>query len=196
MNLPRHHQAARIAMLAGALAAVGSGWGAGIAAAPAAGQVRFDFETGDLQGWKVVEGWFENPVSDRAVFHNAYPEIPQNRYNKQGRFHLSTVERKTGSSNDQMTGVIESPVFVLEDPAISFLVGPHHDHLWGAMAVIDRRRGVDGPAGVIRTWPARAANHVRITPAGADSTATIRSKPGSNTPTPIRSARSISFARA
>ena len=59
-------------------------------------QVQFDFETGDLQGWKVVEGGFENPVSDRAVFHNVYPEIPQNRYNKQGRFYLSTVERKTG----------------------------------------------------------------------------------------------------
>ena len=85
--------------------------------------VRFDFETGDLQGWKVVEGWFENPVTDRAVFHNVYAEIPQNRYNKQGRFYLSTVERKTGPSNDQMTGVIESPVFVLEGPAMSFLVG-------------------------------------------------------------------------
>ena len=86
-------------------------------------QVRFDFETGDLQGWQVVEGWFENPVSDRAVFHNTYPEIPHNRYNKQGRFHLSTVERKTGPSNDQMTGVIESPVFILEGPTMSFLVG-------------------------------------------------------------------------
>jgi hypothetical protein len=86
-------------------------------------RIQFDFETGDLQGGKVVEGWFENPVSDRVVFHNAYPEFPQNRYNKQGRFHLSTVERKAGPSNDQMTGVIESPVFVLDGPAMSFLVG-------------------------------------------------------------------------
>ena len=86
-------------------------------------QVQFDFETGDLQGWKVVEGGFENPVSDRAVFHNVYPEIPQNRYNKQGRYYLSTVERKTGPSNDQMTGVIESPVFVLEGPVMFFLIG-------------------------------------------------------------------------
>ena len=42
----------------------------------------------------MVEGWFENPVSDRAVFHNVYPEIPENRYNKQGQFYLSTVEQK------------------------------------------------------------------------------------------------------
>ena len=89
----------------------------------ASDRVRFDFETGDLQGWKVTEGEFDNPVSKRAVFHNVYPEIPQNRYNKQGRFYLSTVEQKTGPSNDQMTGVIESPVFVLDAPSISFLIG-------------------------------------------------------------------------
>jgi len=85
--------------------------------------VQFDFESGDLQGWRVVEGWFEHPVSDRAVFHNGYAEVPQNRYNKQGQFYLSTVERKTGPSNDQMTGVLESPVFVLDGPDISFLIG-------------------------------------------------------------------------
>ena len=37
-----------------------------------ADEVRFDFETGDLQQWRVVEGWFENPVSDRETFHNVY----------------------------------------------------------------------------------------------------------------------------
>jgi len=42
------------------------------------------------------------------------------------------------------------------------IFGPHHDHLWGAMAVIDRARGVDGRASVVRTWPAAAVNHVRI----------------------------------
>ena len=88
-----------------------------------ANQVQFDFESGDLQGWKVVEGSFEHPVSDRAVFHNLYAKIPRNRYNKQGRFYLSTVERKTGPSNDQMTGVVESPVFVLEGADLSFLIG-------------------------------------------------------------------------
>ncbi|MCX6929878.1 MAG: hypothetical protein NT154_42700, partial [Verrucomicrobia bacterium] len=86
-------------------------------------EVRFDFETGDLQQWRVVEGEFENPVSSREVFHNVYAEIPQNRYNKQGRFYLSTVERKVDASNDAMTGVLESPVFVLAEPEMSFLVG-------------------------------------------------------------------------
>ena len=100
--------------------------------------VRFDFETGDLQGWRVVEGWFENPVTDRAVFHNVYPEILLNLYNKQGRFYLSTVERKTGPSNDQMTGAIESPVFVLDGPAMSFLVGGGQaENVYVALCTLD-----------------------------------------------------------
>jgi hypothetical protein len=103
-------------------------------------RLAFDFESGDLQGWKVVEGAFENPVADRPVFHNVYPEIPQNRYNKQGRYHLSTVERKTGPSNDQMTGVIESPVFVLAAPAMSFLVGGGPaDNVYVALCTLDGR---------------------------------------------------------
>ena len=33
-------------------------------------KVIFDFESGDLQGWKVVEGKFNYLVSDRPTFHN------------------------------------------------------------------------------------------------------------------------------
>jgi len=101
-------------------------------------QVRFDFETGDLQNWKVVEGWFEYPVSDRPVFHNVYPEVPENLYNKQGQFYLSTVERKVGPSNDQMVGVIESPVFVLAEPTMTFLVGGGQaDNVYVALCTLD-----------------------------------------------------------
>ncbi len=109
-----------------------------VVAATPKDRVRFDFETGDLQGWKVVEGWFEHPVSDRAVFHNVYPEIPDNRYNKQGQFYLSTVEQKVDPSNDQMIGVIESPVFVLDEPAMSFLVGGGQaENVYVALCTLD-----------------------------------------------------------
>jgi hypothetical protein len=86
--------------------------------------VRFDFETGDLQGWQIVEGQFDYFVSDRTVFHNRYADQPSNRYNKQGKYYLSTVEQQPGQpSNDRMTGVAESPVFVLTGPKMSMLVG-------------------------------------------------------------------------
>ncbi|HEY3323962.1 MAG TPA: hypothetical protein VGP72_26150 [Planctomycetota bacterium] len=83
--------------------------------------LHFDFETGDLQGWKVVEGAFDKLISDRAAFHNRYTE--DNRYNKQGKFYLSTVEGQDGSSKDHMVGIVESPVFVLSSPGMSFLLG-------------------------------------------------------------------------
>jgi hypothetical protein len=35
-----------------------------------------------------------------------------------------------------------------------------HDRPWGAVAIIDRKRGLEGPAPVIRTWPAAAAKRV------------------------------------
>lgn len=84
----------------------------------AEGQIRFDFESGDLQGWRVVEGSFDNIISDRAQFHHG-----QGPYNKQGTYFMSTLETKAGNPNDQMTGVIESPVFKLTAPVITMIVG-------------------------------------------------------------------------
>lgn len=82
-------------------------------------EIVFDFETGDLQGWHVVEGYFAAIVSDRANFHNR-PEQP---YNKQGRYFLSTLEMPDGSPNDAQMGTIVSPVFRLTSETITFLVG-------------------------------------------------------------------------
>ncbi|MCF7734136.1 MAG: hypothetical protein K9N23_20800, partial [Akkermansiaceae bacterium] len=78
---------------------------------PAAGKIHFDFETGDLQGWRVVEGGFVRVVTDRTEYHNKGPYA-----SRQGKFHLSTVEGVNSSSADPQRGVIESPVFLLEGP--------------------------------------------------------------------------------
>ena len=84
------------------------------------GSLRFDFEAGDQGDWKVVEGKFDLLVSDQP----SLPGWRQVPLNKQGKYHLSTVERSGGrKGDDSMTGVIESPRFVLRGGAISFLVG-------------------------------------------------------------------------
>jgi hypothetical protein len=88
--------------------------------APPVGNLRFDFETGDLQGWTVVEGKFDLVVSDQPSLVG-WPDVA---FNKQGKYHLSTVERSDGlRGDDSMTGVLESPRFVLHDGKLSMLVG-------------------------------------------------------------------------
>lgn len=101
--------------------------------------VRFDFESGDLQGWVVVEGRFDRLVSDRDTFHNTYPEAPDRKYNKQGRYYLSTVEQQPGMpSNDRMTGVVESPVFTLQGPEMTMRIGSGtHPGSYVALCTLD-----------------------------------------------------------
>ena len=85
------------------------------------GNLRWDFETGDLQGWRVVEGSFEALVNDRERFHHLNGGA---KFNKQGKYFLTTLERKSGGKGkDAQTGVVQSPAFELTGAKMSFLVG-------------------------------------------------------------------------
>ena len=88
-------------------------------AAPAQDELRFDFETGDLQGWKVVEGKFDFLVCNKKTFRY----VPTEKCNKQGEYFLTTLELANGSGDGKMIGVVESPVFELTGPEMTFLVG-------------------------------------------------------------------------
>ncbi len=106
----------------------------GAADRAAAGEIRFDFEDGTLQGWTVVEGGFGRLVNDRRRFHNT-PEV---KYNKQGRYFLTTLESPKYKSHDAYTGVIESPVFVLSGKTASLLVGGgKHKTTYVALCTVD-----------------------------------------------------------
>ena len=75
------------------------------AAEPDRDLLCFDFETGDLQGWRVVEGKFDKFLCRRAVYHHH-----GGTYNKQGTTFLSTLERADDRPDDRFIGVAESPV--------------------------------------------------------------------------------------
>ncbi|MDY0166550.1 MAG: hypothetical protein RBS80_08395 [Thermoguttaceae bacterium] len=94
-------------------------WLAAPATAPA-GEVRFDFESGDLQGWQVVDGEFSKLLGDRKFeFHNN--TVP---YSNEGKHYLTTLERADSDRpDDGPTGAVESPVFVVTGPKASMLVG-------------------------------------------------------------------------
>ena len=96
--------------------------------------VRFDFETGDLQGWKVTEGAFEKPVTDLALEHNT-----KKPYTKTGRFFVSTLETRCNLPNDRQLGVIESPIIRLASPQVSFRIGGGAAGV--AFELVDRKDG-------------------------------------------------------
>ena len=99
------------------------------------GFVSFDFESGDLQGWFISEGWFAHPVAN-----NDRVRAGGFRSNKEGKFYLGTLEvMEGGSPSDQQVGILESPVFKLSGPEITFAVsgGKHTDTTYVALCTLD-----------------------------------------------------------
>jgi len=82
-------------------------------------QLRFDFETGDLQERKGIEVKFDRLIRDQEFFHNQ----PKVKYDKQGAYYLNTLELSDDRRTDAMSGVLESQVFILKGGTVSFLVG-------------------------------------------------------------------------
>jgi len=57
------------------------------------------------------------------------------------------------------------------------IFGPHHDHLWGAMAIVDPSLGLDGRVPVVRILPPEAFNLIRTGgPFACDTFSRVRPK--------------------
>ncbi len=65
-----------------------------------------------------------------------------------------------GNNTASPGAVIDARVIPGTGQALA-VFGSCHDRPWGALAMIDRRLGMDGPAAVVRTWPADAIKLVR-----------------------------------
>ena len=80
----------------------------------------FDFESGNLTPWKIIEGEFGHAIGNRSTFfHN------KREYNKQGEYYLTTLEPSKDAEKglDQQTGVIVSPLFIPTGKTMTFRVG-------------------------------------------------------------------------
>ena len=100
------------------------------------GQLRFTFESGTLDGWKIVDGKLGKPVSDSV----SLPRCPQKPFNQEGKFHLSTVNTGDGFS-DKQTALLESPRFVLTGNKAAFLVSGGFDEEALFVALCDATSG-------------------------------------------------------
>ncbi len=91
-----------------------------VPATPSKRSASFDFESGSLAPWKIVEGKFGHIIGSRnTFFHN------KGEYNKQGRFYLTTLEPTAEAEKgmDRQTGVIVSPLFIPKAGKMTFRVG-------------------------------------------------------------------------
>ena len=81
--------------------------------------IVWDFETGDMQGWKVTEGSFGRLLARPDRYRNTGQPYAA----KQGTWFLSSLETPDEHCSDSYTGVIESPVVRLTGPTITLMVG-------------------------------------------------------------------------
>ncbi len=119
------------------------------------GDLRFTFESGDLDGWSVIEGAAARPVSQ----HSSLPRWKHKPFNHEGRFHLSTVATRDGFTDKQQV-VLQSPTFVVHGDRASFLAsgGFVPDSLYVGLFHADSKQllqsggGPKGPQMKRTTW--------------------------------------------
>lgn len=125
------------------------------AARPSARSASFDFESGKLEPWKVVNGEFGHLIGNRAeFFHN------KREYNKQGKYYLTTLEPSANAKKglDKQTGVIVSPLFVPESGQMTFRIGGGHGQsTYAALCTADGKevkfaRGINDQVMQKATW--------------------------------------------
>ena len=100
------------------------------------GNLRYSFETG-LEGWKVVEGDFAEPVTGMPSLLS-WQSAPFARHGKQ---HLSTLTTGDERGTDKQTGVLQSPTFVLEGDQVGFLVAGGFDEKRLYLGLVDAKSG-------------------------------------------------------
>lgn len=119
------------------------------------GNLRFTFESGKLDGWSVIEGKAGRLLSA----HVSLPRHQDRPFNREGKFHLSTLQTADGFSDKQQV-VFQSPKFVIQGDRASFLAsgGYDADSLYVGLVdaatkkVLRSAGGVRGPQMKRTTW--------------------------------------------
>lgn len=102
------------------------------------GNLRFSFESGDLEGWKVIEGEFAEAVTARPGLAN-WKNKPFARH---GGHHLSTLMLADGKNvSDEQTGILQSPAFTLGGDRAAFLASGGYDPEKLYVALVDADSG-------------------------------------------------------
>lgn len=111
------------------------------------GRLRFDFEGGTLEGWKVTEGTLDSPVSSAA----SLPRWVDRPFNRHGKHHLSTVAMKNDSAaTDAQVATVQSPPFLVQGDRVAFLLSGGGPDAYARLVEAESGKEIgrtEGPAG-------------------------------------------------
>ena len=119
------------------------------------GNLRFTFESGKLEGWTIIKGEAGRLISD----HSALPKHKDRPFNKEGKYHLTTIE--TGEKfSDKQQVTFQSPQFTIQGNRASFLAsgGFKPDSLYVGLVDAETKKvllkagGARGPQMKRTTW--------------------------------------------
>ena len=102
-------------------------------------------------------------LPDGRLIYYRWEYVDRNFGNAQGLWTANpdgTDHAVYYGNNTPAGGVVLFPRAIPGTEQVLCILGSCHDRPWGALAILDRRRGVDGRAPILRTWPASARNLV------------------------------------
>lgn len=102
-------------------------------------------------------------LPDGRILYDRWEYVDRNFGNAQGLWTCNPDGTNHlvyyGNSTDSPGAVLDARIIPGTENVVTTF-SSCHDRPWGALAVVDRRLGVDGRAPVVRTWPADAINLV------------------------------------
>ncbi len=122
-----------------------------------------------------------NPVvmPDGRLLYHRWEYVDRNFGDAHGLWTVNpdgTNQAVYWGSNTAVPAGIYNPQPIPGTHRVLCTFGPHHDCEWGALAIVDRRLGVDGRPAVVRTWPADFIDKVRVA-GGFDCDTTVHAVP-------------------
>lgn len=102
-------------------------------------------------------------LPDGRVIYYRWEYVDRNFGNAQGLWTANpdgTSQAVYYGNSTPAGGVVLFPHAIPGTEQVLCILGSCHDRPWGALAILDRRRGVDGRAPILRTWPASAIDLV------------------------------------
>ncbi|TAN36310.1 MAG: hypothetical protein EPN23_08680 [Verrucomicrobia bacterium] len=103
-------------------------------------------------------------LEDGRIIYDRWEYVDRNFGDAQGLWTVNpdgTAHAVWYGNNTPAPGGVIEPRQIPGTPLVLCVLSSCHDRPWGALAILDRRRGVDGRAPVVRTWPATAVARVR-----------------------------------